>query len=292
MPKRSALAIVVLLTFAARASFGWWETGHRVVARIAAAHLTLQARARVASILGVPDSLDSVADALAKVSTWADEVRSSTNTGEWHYIDLTLQDGPADFAKRCENDNCAPARIRLFATQLAGGPKVDKWSDLDALRFVVHFVGDIHQPLHAVSDADLGGNCELLDPPVDTARNLHALWDGGILKEISDDDRKLAAELDSAIAAGHRLKSWSKGDSVSWAWESHRLAKRYIYSPLRVPVEPALFPKSCQDAPAAIRNFKPVVDAAYVVLMEPIVTSQLSKAGLRLAALLNHALGQ
>jgi hypothetical protein len=292
MSKRAALAALVLFTFAAQPSFGWWETGHRVVARIAALHLTPQARARVASILGVPDSLDAVADALAKVSTWADEVRSSTNTGEWHYIDLTLQDHKADFAKRCEHDNCAPARIRLFAAQLAGGPKVEKWSDLDALRFVVHFVGDIHQPLHAASDADLGGNCELLDPPVDTARNLHALWDGGIVKEISDDDRKLAADLESSIAAGHHARRWSHGDAVSWAWESHRLAVRYIYSQLGVPVEPVLFPKSCKDAPAAIRDFKPVVDAAYTVRMKPVVTDQLSKGGLRLAALLNRTLGQ
>src|ERR1700733_1640385 len=148
MSKRAALVTVILLTLTAR-SFGWWETGHRVVARIAALHLTPQARARVASILGVPDTIDAVADAMAKESTWADEVRPSTNTGEWHSIDLTLQNGKGDFAKRCENDNCAPARIRLFAAQLAGGPKVEKWSDLDALRFVVHFVGDIHQPLHA-----------------------------------------------------------------------------------------------------------------------------------------------
>lgn len=292
MSKRTALATLVLLTFAARPSFGWWETGHRVVARIAALHLTPQARARVASILGVPDSLEAVADALANASTWADEVRAATKTGEWHYVDLTIQDQKADFAKRCENDNCAPARIRLFAAQLAGGPKVEQWSDLDALRFVVHFVGDIHQPLHAASDADLGGNCVLLDPPVDTARNLHALWDGGILKEISDDDRKLAADLDSSITAGHRAKAWSKGDAVSWAWESHRLAKRYIYSQLHIPVEPALFPKGCQDAPAAIREFKPIVDAAYIARMRPIVTSQLSKGGLRLAALLNRTLGE
>jgi hypothetical protein len=156
----------------------------------------------------------------------------------------------------------------------------------------VHFVGDIHQPLHAASDADLGGNCERLDPPVDTARSLHALWDGGILKEISDDDRKLAASLDSSIAAAHRAKPWSKGDADSWAWESHQLAKRYVYSQLHIPVEPPLFPKACQDAPAAIRDFKSVVDAAYVTRMKPIVTDQLSKAGLRLAALLNRTLAQ
>jgi hypothetical protein len=233
-----------------------------------------------------------VADALANASPWADEVRPTTNTAEWHYIDLTLQDRKADFAKRCEHDNCAPARIRLFSAQLAGGAKVEKWSDLDALRFVVHFVGDIHQPLHAADNADLGGNCERLDPPIDTARSLHALWDGGIIKEISDDDRKLAADLDASIAAGHHAKAWSKGDAVAWAWESHLLAKRYIYSQLQVPVEPVLFPKSCQDAPAAIRDFKPMVDSAYIASMKPIVSDQLSKGGLRLAALLNRTLAK
>jgi len=292
MSRRSLLTAVAVLLVVLRPAFGWWETGHRVVARIAALHLTVQARARVAAILGVSDSVDSVADALAKVSTWADEVRNSTKTGEWHYIDLTLQDQKSDFSKRCENDNCAPARIRLFALQLAGGAKDPKWSDLDALRFVVHFVGDIHQPLHTIADADLGGNCELLNPPVDTARNLHALWDGGILKEISDDDRKLASDLESAIVANHRAARWSKGGVDEWTWESHRLAMRLVYKRLHVPVEPALFPQGCQNAPEAIRDFKPAVDESYVAAMKPVVMERLSKGGLRLAALLNHTFAQ
>lgn len=290
MPKRSLLPAALALAIAAQPGFGWWETGHRVVARIAVLHLTPQARARAAAILGVPDSAESVADALAQISTWADEVRTTTKTGEWHYIDLTVQDRKSAFASRCENDNCAPARIRLFARQLAGGPKDPQWSDLDALRFVVHFVGDIHQPLHAASDADAGGNCELLSPAVDTARNLHALWDGGILRELGNDDRKLASDLDAAIAARHRAKSWSKGDETAWAWESHRLAVRHVYTRLHIPVEPAVFPKGCQNAPEAIRNFKPAVDAAYVTAMQPVVNDQLSKGGLRLAALLNRVL--
>jgi S1/P1 Nuclease len=165
--------------------------GHRAIARLAAERLTSRARIRVATLLGVPDTVASIADALAAVSTWADEVRVDTKTGAWHYIDLTLYDKKGDFAKRCHNDNCVTARIRLFREQLKGKRKDPKWTDAEALKFVVHFVGDVHQPLHAISDADQGGNCELLDPPVDTARNLHALCDGGMLKDVTDDDRAL-----------------------------------------------------------------------------------------------------
>jgi S1/P1 Nuclease len=100
-------------------AYPWWETGHRTVARIAAAHLIPVARTRVARILGVPDDLESLANALAAASTWADETKSKTNTGEWHYIDLTLQDHKSDIPERCQDDNCAPVRIHLFAAQLS-----------------------------------------------------------------------------------------------------------------------------------------------------------------------------
>src|SRR5438270_5435996 len=91
-------------------AFSWWETGHQTVARLAAARLTAAARTRVARILGVEDTPATVADALAKGSTWPDEVRKETNTGEWHYVDLALQDGESDVGVRCKDDNCAPAR--------------------------------------------------------------------------------------------------------------------------------------------------------------------------------------
>src|SRR5438067_507640 len=97
--------------------FSWWETGHQVVTRIAAGHLTPTARTRVARILDVPDTTQAVADALARASIWADAVKKETGTGEWHYINLTLQDRKSDIPARCKDDNCAPARVRLFAAQ-------------------------------------------------------------------------------------------------------------------------------------------------------------------------------
>src|SRR3954454_20552434 len=160
--------LVLLLTWALSTTpaFGWWETGHQVVARVAAAHLTPAARTRISRILDVPDTPEAIADALAQASTWPDETRAETHTGEWHFIDLALQDEKSDIAKRCPENNCAPARIRIFARELRSHQLDQRWSELDELRYLVHFVGDIHQPLHAASNADQGGNCELLVPPI------------------------------------------------------------------------------------------------------------------------------
>jgi hypothetical protein len=259
---------------------------------VAAAHLTDAARIRVARILNVLDSPQAVADALAAISTWADETKVQTNTGEWHYIDLTLQDHKSDIPERCEHDNCAPVRIHLFAAELSSTVGDRRYSELDALRYLVHFVGDIHQPLHTISDADLGGNCERLNPPVDTAQNLHALWDGGIVNEISSDDKALASDLDHEIHSfsGFHRRRLSRGNEEDWVWESHELAKRVIYERLHIPIEPIEFPHACKDAPTTIAGFKAQINSVYVNNMKPIVRMQLIRAGLRLARLLNESL--
>lgn len=276
-------------------AYPWWETGHQTVARIAAAHLTPAARTRVARILEVEDTEEAVADALARSSTWADETKNETKTGSWHFIDLALEDHKSDIPERCQNDDCAPARVRLFAEQLSGHPghpANTRWSQLDALRYVVHLVGDIHQPLHDTSDADLGGNCELLDPPIGKANNLHALWDGEIINEMSASDRSLAAELESEVGefSARHQRQLSDGKEDDWAWEGHEIAVHQIYRRLRIPVEPLEFPASCADAPAAITGFKLEISSAYIGEMKPVVREQLIKGGLRLARLLNESL--
>jgi hypothetical protein len=273
-------------------AYSWWETGHRTVARIAAAHLTPPARVRLARILNVPDSPGAIGDALAAASTWADETKNETHTGEWHYIDLTIQDSKSDILKRCEENNCVSARIRLFASQLSGRQAEGRWSELDALRFLVHFVGDVHQPLHAISDADLGGNCELLNPPVGRAKNLHALWDGQIIEAMNADDRKLAENLGQYFSTldEARRKEFSSGDVDNWVWESHKLAQEDAYGKLHIPTEPVFFPKSCGEAPPEITSFHPQVDTLYINAMKPVVRDQLLKAGMRLARTLNESL--
>lgn len=284
------LLAVSLCYLLALPSFGWWETGHRTVARIAAAHLAPKTRTRVAQILGVHDTPDAVANAMAAASTWADETKEQTRTGEWHYINLALQDSAKDISKRCQEGNCVTARIEIFARQLARREPTGI-SDRNALRYLIHFVGDVHQPLHTISDADLGGNCEQIHP-VHDARTLHALWDGGIIASLHQNDVHLADNLEGYIdrlSSGER-KSWSKGDAGKWTWESHKLAQQDIYQRLHVPVEPPVFPKSCKVAPGEITNFRPYTDSLYINDMKPVVRDQLAKAGLRLARLLNQAL--
>lgn len=298
IPGRQLIAVPLTYSLLWTSSaYAWWETGHRTTARIAANHLTPAARTQVAHLLDVPNTSDSVADALSAASTWADETKSETKTGPWHFIDLTLEDGRQDMPDRCQNDNCAPARIRIFAAQLHSEVSNAHATNLpstalDALRYVVHLVGDIHQPLHTISDADLGGNCELLDPPIDSAKNLHALWDGGILSEMNTDDRVLTADLEKQIQKLTNTERGAilQGDQDDWVWESHVLAEHVVYQRLHIPLEPILFPQSCKDAPEAITEFKAQIDQSYLNDMKPVIRRQLLKAGLRLARLLNDSL--
>ncbi len=293
--KSSALGKTLLIgccLLVARPAYPWWETGHRTVARLAAAHLTAAARTRIARILNVPDSPDAVADALSAASTWADDTKAETKTGAWHFIDLALQDDKSDMPERCKDDNCVTARIRLFAAQLSSHTPSSPASELDALRYLVHFVGDVHQPLHAISDADLGGNCEHVDPPVATAKNLHAVWDGAIVNALGESDRDLAADLDRNLQSfSPQLRAdLALGTQDDWAWESHKLAIKDIYEKLSIPTEPVIFPANCQAAPLAVSNLTLHLQTSYLDDMKPVVREQLTKAGLRLARLLNEEL--
>jgi hypothetical protein len=289
---RRLLGLLVTLFLCGSPAFCWWETGHRTVARIAAARLTPAARTRVARILGITDDPAAIADALAEASIWPDQTKKETKTSAWHFIDLTIQDRKTDIPARCPKDDCLPARIRIFSAELKAHIPDPRWSELDVLRYVVHFVGDAHQPLHAATDADDGGNCERLAEPYHQAKNLHAIWDGGIIADMDVDDRSLAARLEEQINATDtsEIRRLSGGTENDWIWESHELALRDIYYKLHIPVEPPLFPASCADAPADIRDFKLAVDPLYISSMKPVVESQILKAGLRLAKLLNESL--
>jgi hypothetical protein len=127
---------------------------------------------------------------------------------------------------------------------------------------------------------------------VPTAKTLHALWDGVLVNEIDPDDKALAAALNQEIQgfSGSRVHSLSRGQPDDWVWESHQLAKRVVYSQLHIPVELIEFPKACEDAPRAITEFTPDITADYLNRMKPVVRTQLIKAGLRLARLLNESL--
>lgn len=290
MRQMIACFVSTLLLFPAQA-FCWGDEGHRVIARIAVRHLTTAAMQRVSELLEVENTPDASADALATASTWADQVAADTGTDNWHYLNLTLQDNRANMAERCPNNDCITARIRLFAEQLkADDPDSDsRFSDEDALRFLVHLVGELHQPLNAISNADLGARCEEFDAGIQETENLHALWDGPLVSGMGE-ETLLASEMEGELAAatdGQRAE-WARGNADDWAWESHRLAVVNVYRRLGIPKQDIAFPTSCEMAPEEIQQFHPAVDDQYMEAMQPIVREQLKKAGLRLARLLNE----
>ncbi len=171
-------------------------------------------------------------------------------------------------ARDCPRGNCIVAEIDklIFTLQHDKHPS---WQRLEALKFLVHFMGDIHQPLHAADDHDRGGN----DDAVTFMRrktNLHAVWDSGILEAAgaSGDERAYALRLARSITP-EQLKRWRVGTGAWWADEGHGVAVKVIYGTL--PHTGAL-------------------PDGYETVALPIVDEQLEKAGVRLAMVLNVAL--
>jgi len=279
-------AMVSTLLFAG-AGWAWMAEGHEVVAIIAADNLTPQARARVAGILGVSDNPQAVADAMAAASIRPDtEFRADPKTHPWHYISLCLQDTPADMTMRCPGGACVTAKIDEYAHRLKTG-NYDHWGAAGDLAFLIHFVGDIHQPLHAGSNGDRGGTCQPVEvtPP---EQNLHFAWDDAVVVVLeaqlgTHGPRATATALErlhpKAIVAAQPI---SAGQI---AWESHELAKSDVYGALHIPEKPCA-PSACQAAPGG-----PVVlNQAYMKREGQITGKQLAKGGYRLAGLLNQNL--
>ena len=248
-------AFLVLLTpFAATPAFAWGCKGHQTVALLAEQHLTPEARQFLEALLkenpidpqlkrycgNFPGSL------LADSSTWPDDVRNTLNNGPWHYIDIPRGAARAPLASFCGGSGCVTQAI---AEQLAilKDAHADPRKRADAVRYLIHFVGDLHMPLHATTNNDEGGNCV----PVRYFRrnprarnhsyvpNLHAVWDTTILERDMQgaDPAEYAEFLEQSFGAD--FTSWQKtGVHVDdWAWESYDLAETVVYGEL-VPKDP------------------------------------------------------
>jgi S1/P1 Nuclease len=139
-----------LLLSACPPAFGWGHGGHAVVGLIAEHYTTGAALTKAGDLLGGP-TIDAVA-------SWADDYRRDhRETGPWHYIDVPLADSKIDLARECPNGDCVIAKTEYFLGVLRDR-KADRSAKAEALKFVVHFVGDLHQPLHDEDDGDKGGN--------------------------------------------------------------------------------------------------------------------------------------
>jgi S1/P1 Nuclease len=267
----------------------WGNQGHEIVAIIAADNLSPAASKHVAKSLGTNTEIPSLESAMAAASLrpdteFRDEDRS---TAAWHFIDICLQDQQSDVPARCADGNCATAKIDEYAKRLKDG-NCDKWGADGDLAFLIHLVGDIHQPLHAATDADKGGNCIRVESHP-RAQNLHAAWDTAVVDELegkvdSGKAADTAHKLEQMYAAQKAADTWQSGQTDEIAWESNQVARTQIYGALNIPVEPCEPEvKSCVSAPKGRID----LDSQYMAKASDIAGQQLAKAGFRLASLLN-----
>lgn len=286
MPFVSRLLLVSLLLVAPVSAGAWGYKGHQIVAAIARGYLTPGARAKVDALLAADTDPLTKPDMLSR-ATWADVYRSAGHreTAEWHFVDIE-RDHP-NLAAACFNfpqpggpaaagppEDCVVNKVNEFEAELAN-PATPLPERVLALKYLLHFVGDLHQPLHAADNHDKGGNCVRLALGGPRTVNLHSYWDTVLVDTLGDDPQQIADRLRSAVSASDKAR-WEKGDPRSWAMESFSAAKTaYRLNP----------PAGCDpnSAPVAV---PPGYDAA----ARQVVAGQLERAGIRLAALLNRAL--
>ena len=171
---------------------------------------------------------------------------------------------------------CLADRLSAFEAELKN-PATPQAERILALKYVLHFVGDVHQPLHASDNGDHGGNCVRLALGGARTTTLHSYWDTGLVTPLGDDPAAVAETLRAAISPADRM-AWSSGDASAWALDSYGVAKTVVYWP----GAPAGCPRDA--APVAL-------PAGYEARAQAAVKLQLEKAGVRLAWVLNGIFG-
>jgi hypothetical protein len=174
------LAAAIFLCGVAHAvpALAWWDAGHQIVANIAERRLTPAAKRETNELLALEHQRH-----LSSIASWADDIRRDRHeTASWHFVDIPLDASRYDPARDCKDGDCVVVQIVRFAHVLAD-PHAKPRARLEALKFVVHFVGDIHQPLHCENHGDHGGN-DVHVGWFGKPTNLHAVWDGSIIEKM------------------------------------------------------------------------------------------------------------
>jgi hypothetical protein len=295
----ASIALSCLL--AAGPVWGWGREGHRIVALLAAKNLSPTARAKVAAIFGTDDA--GVEAAMAAASTWPDEInRNATGTANWHFINVPVT-GPFSVGTLCAQHDCVIDRITEMEDRLRNNrigfmlksePVPARPMTSQELAFLIHFIGDIHQPLHVSNDGDQGGNCVRLAQPLthsdgrrDTTK-LHAVWDTdeviSVMKVLGDENAAAAA-LYQRFRDGAAIAQLTPLD---WARESNDLARKDIYGKLNIPHYDETADNSCAPGIAELSIKDASVDQSYLDSNRADVEERLMQAGIRLSNVLNQ----
>lgn len=192
----------------------WGEDGHRIIGSIAYHFAKEETKAALKELLGE--------ESLADAGCWADEIRNDPKY-DWvkplHYVNVPRDAESYDAKRDCETERCVVAAIETYSAIVADGTK-PKGERVEALKLLVHFVGDIHQPLHVAYKEDRGGN-SITVTAFGKQSNLHRVWDTDLIKHrIKGGWPVLAADLRQAIAPDDRERWAASLDPIAWANES------------------------------------------------------------------------
>ena len=254
------LAALLAVAFSAEVRAESVDT-HRIVADIAEQFLAPRTAQNVHALLALDNETS-----LAAISTWADEIGDQRRaTARWHYVYIPLSAVAYDATRDCGGGACVVVKLEQYAAVLRDRT-VAPQDRLEALKFVVNLMSDIHQPLHAADNGDRGGSrvAVVFDG---RSMTLRQLWDDEILTD-GGDPHDIALDLVSSISASDR-RAWQSGSAADWANESHALAKGFVYRYL---------PRSG------------VLPSSYQSGAELLELDRLKRAGVRLAWILNRAL--
>ncbi len=261
--RRFALAFGLFVLACAGDSFAWGARGHRVIAAMAEARLDGPVESELKRLLAVTGARE-----LADVAAWADELREETPqsplakaTTKLHYVNFSDAGCRYDAARVCPGGQCVVAAIDRYAAILGERSRPDA-ERAEALRFLVHFVGDAHQPLHAGYRSDRGGN-EFQVRLGGKGSNLHSVWDFDVLSIRRIGWRRYAAALQPP------RREAAHGRPRDWAEASCRLTR-----------DGGVYPSSRK------------LDARYLAAMQPIAEQRLQRAAIELAAMIQRALAR
>ncbi|GGY21113.1 S1/P1 nuclease [Paludibacterium paludis] len=251
-------------------ALAWGQEGHRVTGYVAQSLLTTEARKQVAKLIPAAD----FSDLALYMDVHKSELKVTLpGSDTWHYTDLPVcKDDSED---PCPDGNCATVKIDEYAAVLAD-KKAPVAARRQALVFLLHMVGDIHQPLHAADHHDRGGNDIKLSGS--GANNLHSFWDTAVVRNVlnGEDEQSWASE---ALSANMRnIATWQKGTAADWVNESNGYARDLTYAKLPGFSCGTEYTKSI------------TLPRSYITASQDLVRSQLVKGGARIAYVINRAL--
>lgn len=272
--------LILALALCASNAFAWGPTGHRVVGDVAQNHLSPAVAYRVTEILkGM---------SMSRVSNWPDEIKSEpethSHTYNWHYTDWKDSDHDHD---ESQSSGKLIGSLRDHIKVLNDASATDS-AKAYALKFVIHLIGDLHQPLHVGNGLDQGGNkCKVTFHKKEM--NLHALWDEGMI----DFTNLSYTELSDYVSQGRTAEetaTYAKGDLLDWAIESKELRNKIYPANVRQSEAPMSIMQYCRSDIIVAQEDMPKLAYEYSYKFVPVVELRLYQAGVRLAAVLNEYL--